>query len=58
MIKFREYIKSLEINVLKDLLEQYEWETKCNLDNHLDKMNLIKKELKFRTGVVFLKFIR
>lgn len=46
--KFRGHIKNLELNVLKDLLEQYEWETKCNLDNHLDKINLIKEELKTR----------
>lgn len=48
MIKFKEYIKNLEINILKDLLEQYKWETECNLENHLDKINLIEKELKSR----------
>lgn len=48
MRKFKEYIKALEVNVLKDLLEQYKWETECKLDNHLEKINSIKKELELR----------
>lgn len=48
MINFKEYIKNLEVNTLKDLLEQYKFETECKLDNHLEKINLIKKELESR----------
>ena len=48
MRNFKEYIKDLEINILKDLLEQYKWETECKLDNHLEKIDLIQKELKLR----------
>lgn len=47
-INFKEYIKGLEVNVLKELLEQYKWETECKLDNHLEKINLIERELKSR----------
>ena len=47
-INLKEYIKGLEVNVLKDLLEQYKWETECKLDNHLEKINLIERELKSR----------
>ena len=47
-INLKEYIKGLEVNVLKDLLEQYKWETECKLDNHLEKINLIQRELKSR----------
>lgn len=48
MRNFKEYIKDLEVNVLKDLLEQYKWEIECNLDNHSEKITLIEKELKSR----------
>lgn len=48
MRNFKEYIKDLEVNVLKDLLEQYKWEIECNLDNHLEKITLIEKELESR----------
>ncbi|EKY24078.1 hypothetical protein [Clostridium celatum] len=48
MRNLKEYIKDLEVNVLKDLLEQYKWETECKLDSHLEKINLIEKELKLR----------
>lgn len=48
MSDFKRYIHELEVNVLKDLLEQYRWETECNLDNHLDKISLIKEELRVR----------
>lgn len=48
MRNFKEYIKDLEVNVLKDLLEQYKWETECKFDSHLEKINLIEKELKLR----------
>jgi hypothetical protein len=48
MRNLKEYIKDLEVNVLKDLLEQYKWETECELDSHLEKINLIEKELKLR----------
>ena len=47
-INFKEYIKGLEVNVLKELLEQYKQETECKLENHLEKINLIERELKSR----------
>lgn len=48
MREFKDYIKDLEINVLKNLLEQYKWEKECNLGNNVEKINLIEKELKSR----------
>lgn len=48
MDNFIEYIKNVEINILKELLNQYKWETDCGLQNHLEKINLIEKEIKLR----------
>jgi len=52
MRNFKEYIKDLEVNVLKDLLEQYKWEIECNLDNHLEKITLIEKELESKCELI------
>lgn len=48
MRDFKEYLKKLDTSILEDLLLQYKWETECNLDNHLEKITLIKAELRDR----------
>lgn len=48
MRDLKNYIKRLEINILKDLYNQYKWESDCNIENHSKKIQLIEEELKSR----------
>lgn len=48
MEEFIHYIKSLETEILQELLAQYKFEMKNRLDNHIEKIFLIEKEIKRR----------